>query len=104
VLLKHQKVKPGARVMQLDERQRKGLLREMVLTPLTVTDTLGVRAAESVSGGVNVRDVDPRTCQSRVVPGLYIVGRVLDVSADWGGFEQHFALASGRLAGLSLPQ
>lgn len=103
-LLRRQKVKRGARVMQLDEAQREGLLREMIDTRLRVTGTLGMQAAESCRGGVNVREVDPRTFASRRVPGLSIIGRVLDVSADWGGFEQHFALASGYLAAHNLPQ
>jgi len=101
-LLKRQKVKPGARVLQMDERQREGLLSEMLDTRLKITGTLGMRAAEGVTGGVNVREVDPRTFQSKLVPGLYIVGQLLDVRADWGGFEQHFALASGHLAGMSV--
>ncbi len=103
-LLAHQKVKRGARVMQLDERQRQGLLQEMIDTRLKLRGTLGMRAAEGVTGGVNLREIDPRTFQSRQVPGLYVVGQLLDVSADWGGFEQHFALAAGLLAGNSVPQ
>ena len=103
-LLARQNVKPGTRVMQLSEAQRKGLLQDMTSMQLRVTGTMGMRAAESCSGGVHVRDVDPRTFSSRHVPGLYIVGRMLDVSGDWGGFEQHFALASGWLAGRNLLQ
>lgn len=94
-----QKIKPTARVMQLDEKQRDEIFAAMTDTRLAVTGTLGFKAAESVRGGVRVKDVDPRSFESRLVPGLYIVGQVLDVGADWGGFEQHFALASGYLAG-----
>lgn len=103
-LLRRQKVKRGARVMQLNEAQRQGLLREMIDTRLRVTGTLGMRAAEGVTGGVNVREIDPRTFESKRTSGLYVVGRALDISADWGGFEQHFALASGWVAGRSLLQ
>src|SRR5690606_1226363 len=99
VLLARQKLKSGARVMQMSEDQRTGRVTEMVATRWHVTGTLGMNAAESCIGGVHVREIDPRTYQSRLVPGLYVVGRLLDVSADWGGFEQHFSLASGRLAG-----
>ena len=104
ILLARQKLKAGSRVMQMSEEQRSGLLSEMLATRWQVKGTLGMRAAESCVGGVSVRETDPRTMASRRVPGLYVVGRVLDVSADWGGFEQHFSLASGRLAGLSLLQ
>lgn len=101
-LLRRQKVKPGARVMQMDEHQREGLLREMLDTRLKIRGTLGLRAAEGVSGGVNVREVDPRTFESKLVPNLFMVGQLLDVQGDWGGFEQHFSLASGWLAGHSV--
>lgn len=103
-LLAHQKVKRGARVMQLDERQRANLLHEMLDTRLRVRGTLGMRASEGVTGGVSLREIDPRTFQSRLAPGLYVTGQLLDLSADWGGFEQHFALASGFVAGNALPQ
>lgn len=101
-LLAHQNLKPLIRVMQLDGRHREVLLREMLDTRLTVTGTLGMRAAEGVRGGVSVREVDPRSFASRNVPGLWVVGQMLDVSADWGGFEQHFALASGFVAGRAI--
>jgi predicted Rossmann fold flavoprotein len=101
-LLARQKLKTGVRVMQLDERHRQVLLREMTDTRLRVTGTLGMRAAEGVTGGLSVREVDPRSFASRIVPGLYITGQVLDVAAAWGGFEQHFALASGFVAGRAI--
>lgn len=103
-LLARQKVKRGARVMQLSERQREALLGEMLDTRLKLRGTLGLRAAEGVTGGVSLREVNPRSLESRLVPGLYIAGQLLDISADWGGFEQHFALAAGLLAGNSVPQ
>lgn len=102
VLLKRQRVKANARVRQLEERQRDGLLHEMLDMPLHVTGTLGMNAAEGVTGGVHTREVDPCTFASKRASGLFVVGQALDVHADWGGFEQHFALASGYLAGESV--
>ena len=52
-------------------------------------------------GGVSVRAVDDRTCEVRRVPGLYVVGEALDVDAACGGFNLHWAWASGLLAGWS---
>jgi predicted Rossmann fold flavoprotein len=98
-LLRLQGIKHTARVQQLEERERTGLLEAMTATRLKVTGTLGMAAAEGVTGGVWPREVDPRTFESRKCPGLYVVGQMLDVAGDWGGFEQHFALASGFVAG-----
>ncbi len=99
VFLRQLKVKPDARSMHLEKADREGLLQRMTATRLRITGTAGPQTAESTSGGVSVREVDPRTFASRLQPGLFIVGGLLDVSADWGGFEQHFALASGWVAG-----
>jgi len=98
-LLALQRIKPGTRVRQLDLAQRQALLGDMTATRLSATGTLGMRAAESTTGGVKLKEVDPRSFASRIVPGLSIVGRALDLHGDWGGFEQHLSLASGHVAG-----
>jgi predicted Rossmann fold flavoprotein len=97
--LRELRVKPDARSMHLELRDRQQLLERMKASRLSVVRTGAWVQAESGTGGIGVREVNPRTMESRVVPGLYFAGGILDVSADWGGFEQHFALASGLLAG-----
>ncbi|MDC1141716.1 aminoacetone oxidase family FAD-binding enzyme [Planctomycetota bacterium] len=103
-MLKRMKLKAHARVMQLEKSQRETLLSDMHACEFTITSTLGIKAAESFSGGVAVREIDPRTFLSKACEGLYVVGSLLDVDADWGGFAQHFALGSGMLAGQSLAE
>jgi predicted Rossmann fold flavoprotein len=93
------KVKPHARAMHLERPQRDTLLEWFTAARLQVTGVLDARAAEAVTGGVPVREVNPRTMESRCTPGLYVAGGMLDVRADWGGHGQHFAFASGLLAG-----
>jgi hypothetical protein len=97
--LRDLKLKPDARAMRLELRDRETLLERMTATRLTIGGPGQWDSAEGATGGVNVREVSPRTFESRVRPGLFIVGGMLRVSADWGGFAQHFALASGFLAG-----
>ena len=53
------------------------------------------------SGGVSVREVDPKPMESKQLPGLYFAGEVLDVDAYTGGFNLQIAWSTGRLAGLS---
>ena len=73
-------------------------LKGMKLTPASPRDfTEAVVAA----GGVDVRDIDPRTMESRLVPGLYITGELLDIDGDSGGFNLQFAWSTGALAGMS---
>ena len=53
------------------------------------------------SGGVSVKEVRPSTLESKLLPGLYFAGEVLDVDAYTGGFNLQIAWSTGRLAGLS---
>ena len=55
--------------------------------------------AQVTSGGVDVTEVDEKTMQSKLIPGLYITGELLDVDADCGGYNLHWAWASGLTAG-----
>ncbi|MBR4157653.1 MAG: NAD(P)/FAD-dependent oxidoreductase [Oscillospiraceae bacterium] len=70
---------------------------------LPVTGNMGFENAQVTAGGVSVSEFDPCSLQSRLVPGLYAAGEVLDVDGDCGGFNLQWAWASGRLAGRLLP-
>lgn len=59
----------------------------------------GLVAAEVVRGGVSTRDVSSKTMESKLCPGLFFAGEVLDIAGDLGGFNLHWAWASGRIAG-----
>ena len=66
---------------------------------LPVTGTMGMEGAQVTAGGIVTREFDPATLQSRIVPGLYATGEVLDVDGDRGGFNLQWAWSSGLLAG-----
>lgn len=66
---------------------------------IPVTGVRGFDSAQVTAGGVKTADFDPSTMQSRLVPGLYAAGEVLDVDGECGGYNLMFAFASGLLAG-----
>ena len=66
---------------------------------LPVTGTEGFDSAQVTAGGLRSSDFDPRTLESRLVPGLFACGELLDVDGDCGGYTLQWAWASGRLAG-----
>lgn len=92
-------VDPRWRVDRLQPEQRRRVETLLTNTRLTVVSTLGWRAAEATRGGVSVREVDPKSFESRRHKGLYIVGEMLDVDAPMAAMNIHFALASGWCAG-----
>ncbi len=68
--------------------------------PLTISGTEGFERAMVTRGGVSLREVDPRTLESRLVKGLFFAGEVLDLDGPSGGFNLQWAFSSGHLAGL----
>ena len=66
---------------------------------LPVTGTMGMEGAQVTAGGIRTAEFDPATLESRLVPGLFACGEVLDVDGDCGGFNLQWAWSSGRLAG-----
>lgn len=83
-----------------DERRR--LIRDLLELPLPVISDRGFEYAEVTAGGVPLSEINTATMQSRVCPGLYLCGEILDVDGKIGGYNFQWAWASGRLAGISV--
>lgn len=69
--------------------------------PAQISGTQGWDKAMITRGGVDVRDIDPETLESRTVSGLYFAGEMIDMDGPCGGYNLHWAFASGALAGES---
>ena len=69
--------------------------------PFTVSKQATMDEAMTMDGGVLLKEVDPRTMESRLVKGVHFAGEILDLNGPTGGFNIQFALSSGRLAGLA---
>ena len=68
---------------------------------VALTEPMGMDSAQVTAGGICTADFDEKTMESRLVPGLYACGEVLDIDGDCGGYNLQWAWSSGRLAGLS---
>ena len=82
----------------LTREERRRLVHALVEWPLPVTDTRGYNYAEVTAGGIPLTEIDPATMQSRVCPGLFLVGEILDVDGRIGGFNFQWAWSSARVA------
>jgi predicted Rossmann fold flavoprotein len=80
-----------------DERRR--LVHAVTEWPLPVLDTRGYNYAEVTAGGVPLTEIDPATMESRVCPGLYFAGEILDADGRIGGFNFQWAWCTAALAG-----
>ena len=83
-------------ITQAERRRLAEILRGL---PLTVTKTRPIAEAIVTAGGISVKEINPRTMESKIVENLYIVGEVADVDGFTGGFNLQAAWAMGNLAG-----
>jgi predicted Rossmann fold flavoprotein len=90
---------PDRTLSALTREDRRRIVHAVTEWPLPVTDTRGYNFAEVTSGGVALTEIDPATMESRVCPGLYLVGEILDVDGRIGGFNFQWAWSTAALAG-----
>jgi predicted Rossmann fold flavoprotein len=86
---------------QLPREARRRIVELTKGTRVTVTGTRSVEHGEVTAGGVDWKDIDPATLESRIIPGLFFSGEVLDVAGRCGGFNLQAAFSTGWLAGQS---
>jgi predicted Rossmann fold flavoprotein len=87
---------------RLTREKRRALVHALTAYPLVVVDGRGYNFAEVTSGGVALDEVNPKTMESRLAPGLYFVGEILDVDGRIGGFNFQWAWATARVAGTAI--
>ena len=88
---------PVASLSPADLRKIAGAAKDFALPVVSV---LGFDGAQVTAGGIRTAEFDPKTLQSRLLPGLYAAGEVLDIDGDCGGYNLQWAWSSGYLAGL----
>ncbi|MBQ3266230.1 MAG: NAD(P)/FAD-dependent oxidoreductase [Ruminococcus sp.] len=94
-------IAPHTKCRTLTVEQRRALLLQIKRFEVHIRSFRPINEAIVTHGGVDVKDVDPRTMQSKLVKGLYFAGEVLDLDAYTGGFNLQIAYSTGRLAGES---
>ena len=87
------------KVNVITREQRHRLVELFKHFPVSVTGTRPIDEAIITSGGVSLKEVNPRTMGSKLVPGLYFAGEVLDLDAYTGGFNLQIAWSTGYVAG-----
>jgi predicted Rossmann fold flavoprotein len=86
---------------QLTKELRRELIHTLKGLSMIVAGTRSMEEAIVTRGGINLKEVDPRTMGSRIVPGLYFAGEILDIDGRTGGYNLQAAFSTGWLAGES---
>lgn len=86
-------------VAQLEEAELERICHGVKHFGVSLTEPLGMDSAQVTAGGILTKEFDETTMESRLVPGLYACGEVLDIDGDCGGYNLQWAWSSGRMAG-----
>ena len=92
-------IKPSTKVNQVTKEMRAKFVNILKDLKITVMGFRPIEEAIVTSGGVSVKEIDPKTMESKLCKGLYFAGEVIDVDAYTGGFNLQIAFSTGRLAG-----
>ena len=101
VILRRLEIDPDLQANSLTRQKRRALVELLKAFSFEITGKRPVAEAIITSGGIKVSEIDPKTMQSRKVPGLYFAGEVIDCDAYTGGFNLQIAWATGYAAGMS---
>ena len=101
VLIRLSGIPEDTKVNSITREQRRALVQLFKNFPVSVSGFRPIDEAIVTAGGVSTREVNPRTMESKLVPGLYFAGEILDLDAYTGGFNLQIAWATGFVAGCS---
>jgi predicted Rossmann fold flavoprotein len=88
------------RLHQITGEERRRLGRWLKAVPFTIIGTHDWNEAIVTQGGVALNEVNPKTMESKLIAGLYIIGELLDLDADTGGYNLQLAFSTGHAAGM----
>jgi len=95
---------PGKECHQVSSKERKQILHLLKNFPFRISGHRSFKEAIITSGGISTDEISSKTMESKVVPGLYFAGEIIDVDADTGGYNLQIAYSTGWLAGDSCMQ
>ena len=101
VMIKLSGIDPEKKVNEITKEERLAFVKMIKSVPMTITGTRGFNEAIITKGGVNVKEINPSTMESKIVSGLYFAGEVIDVDTETGGYNLQVAWSTGHLAGES---
>lgn len=92
-------INKSQKAAEVNKKQRQCLLQSLRSLAIPVCDTLGYAKAEVTTGGVSLKEIDAHSMQSKICPGLFVAGEILDLDGRIGGFNFQAAFSTGWLAG-----
>lgn len=102
VIVKLSGIEPSEKVNQITKAQRQNLVRLLKNFTVNISDFRPINEAIITSGGVDVKEINPKTMGSKIIDNLFFAGEVIDVDAYTGGFNLQVAFSTGYLCGMNI--
>ena len=99
VIIKNSKINENKQVNEITKEERQRLVNCLKKFTLTISDFRPIEEAIVTSGGIKIKEINPKTMESKIVDGLYFAGEIIDVDAYTGGFNLQIAYSTGYVAG-----
>ena len=100
VIIKKSKINPDKKVNEITREERKQIVNLLKYYEITIKEFRPVEEAIITSGGINTKEINPKTMESKIIKGLYFAGEIIDVDAYTGGFNLQIAYSTGYTAGM----
>ena len=92
-------ISPNKKVNEITKQERTKLVKLLKNFTVVITDFRPINEAIVTSGGISIKEINPKTMESKIVQGLYFAGEIIDVDAYTGGFNLQIAYSTGFVAG-----
>ena len=102
IVIEKTKINEEKRVNEITKEERRNLVKVLKKFELTIKDFRPVEEAIITSGGINIKEINPKTMESKLVKGLYFAGEIIDVDSYTGGFNLQIAYSTGYTAGMHI--
>ncbi len=97
--VKTTKINPQKRVNEITKEERQNIAKLLKSFELTIKKFRPIEEAIVTSGGISIKEINPKTMESKIIKGLFFAGEIIDVDAYTGGFNLQIAYSTGYTAG-----
>ena len=94
-------IKKDKRINEITKKERESLINVIKCFEITINGFRPIEEAIITRGGINTKEINPKTMESKIIKGLYFAGEIIDVDAYTGGFNLQIAYSTGYTAGLN---
>ena len=99
IIIEKSQINPDKKVNEITKEERKKLVEKFKKFEVIIKEFRPIEEAIVTSGGINIKEINPKTMESKKVKGLYFAGEIIDVDSYTGGFNLQIAYSTGYTAG-----